>query len=206
MRTMLCLGDSLTEGTEIPVGHGWPALVSNALDLEVMNAGIGGDTTAGMLARLPVLLAANEPAFVFILGGTNDLWWGWEVNAVLGNLFSMVVQTRHHGITPIIGLPLPVHVAAAKAADFSPPLGGYDRLAQKLEALAEALIFHATESEVVSIDLYRSFLLDGNQVDKTLFLPDGLHPNRPGQQLIATAIASGFVSHFNFPGGTQANG
>jgi lysophospholipase L1-like esterase len=192
MKTLICLGDSLTEAADIPVGHGWPALVSNALDLEVINAGIGGDTTAGMLARLPVLLAAKTPAFVFFMGGTNDLWWGWEVNTVVGNLFSMVVQARHHGIAPIIGLPLPVNVAAAKAADFSPPLEGYDRFSQKLEALAEALIFHAAESEVAVVDLYRPFMEDGHKVRSTLYLPDGLHPNRTGHQIIAQELLTAF--------------
>ncbi len=192
MKTLMCIGDSLTESADIPVGHGWPALVSNALDLEVINAGIGGDTTAGMLARFPVLLAAKTPAFVFMLGGTNDLWWGWEVNTVLGNLFSMVVQARHHAITPVIGLPLPVNVATAKAADFSPPLDGYHRLSKKLEALTEALIFHATESEVAVVDLYRPFMEDAHKVRSTFFLPDGLHPNRTGHQVIAQELLTVF--------------
>jgi lysophospholipase L1-like esterase len=198
MKTLICIGDSLTEAADIPVGHGWPALVSNALDLEVINAGIGGDTTAGMLARFPVLLAAKTPAFVFFMGGTNDLWWGWEVNTVLGNLFSMVVQARHHGIAPIIGLPLPVNVAAAKAADFSPPLEGYDRLSQKLEALAEALIFHATESEVAMVDLYWPFMDETDTVRSECFLPDGLHPDRAGHQMIARAIGTVFKRAFLF--------
>jgi lysophospholipase L1-like esterase len=78
MTTMICIGDSLTEGTDIPVGHTWPALVANALSLEVINCGIGGDTTNGMLSRFYPDVVDRRPAFVFIMGGTNDLWWGWE--------------------------------------------------------------------------------------------------------------------------------
>lgn len=196
MKTLICIGDSLTEAADIPVGHEWPALTANGLDLEVINAGIGGDTTQGMLARFHPVVIAAKPHFVFIMGGTNDLWWGWEVNTVLGNLFSMVVQARHHGIAPVIGLPLPVNLAAAKAADFSPPLDGYHRLSQKLEALTEALIFHATESEVAVVDLYRPFLEDARKVRSTLFLPDGLHPNRTGHQVIAQELLTVFRQTF----------
>ncbi len=192
MTTILCIGDSLTEGTDIPVGQSWTALVANALNVEVINAGIGGDTSAGMLARFHAQVVIRQPAYVFIMGGTNDLWWGWEVNTVLGNIFSMVVQARHHGIAPVIGLPLPVNVPAAKAADFSPPLDGYDRLTDKLDALAEALIFHATESDVAVVDLHRPFLTDNRQVKTDLFLIDGLHPNANGHRTIAAEIAGRF--------------
>ena len=198
MKTMLCIGDSLTEGTDIPVGHTWTALVANTLNLEVVNGGIGGDTTAGMLARFHWQVTAGKPAFVFIMGGTNDLWWGWEVNTVLGNLFSMVVQARHVGIAPVIGLPLPVNVSAAKAGDFSPPLGGYDQFSDKLDALVEALVFHSTESEVPVVDLYRPFMVDNRQVRNEFFLPDGLHPSRAGHKAIASETAAVFRRDFNF--------
>jgi PAS domain S-box-containing protein len=127
MQTLICIGDSLTEGADIPVGHTWPALAANALSLKVVNGGIGGDTTGGMLSRFYPQVAAEKPAFVLIMGGTNDLWWGLDVNSILANLFSMVVQARHHGIAPVIGVPLPVDVTAARASDFLPPWGGYAR-------------------------------------------------------------------------------
>ena len=198
MKTLICMGDSLTEGSDIPVGHTWSELAGNALNIEVVNGGIGGDTSAGMLARFHGQLSARKPSFVFILGGTNDLWWGWEVNTVLGNLFSMVVQARHQGAAPVIGLPLPVNIPAAKAAGFSPPMDGYDRFIEKLEALVDALIVHASESEVVLVDLHGPFLTDQRIIKEALFLPDGLHPNRAGHQVIADAVVAAFRQDFGF--------
>jgi len=198
MKTIICIGDSLTEGTDTPTGHTWPALLSNALNLDVINCGIGGDTTQGMLSRLYPEVIGRKPEFVFIMGGTNDLWWGCEVNTTLANLFSMVVQARHHGIAPVIGLPLPVNVAAAKAGDFSPPQGGYGRFTEKLEALVKELIRHAAESEVAGIDLHRPFLEGNRQVRADLFLPDGLHPNKAGHLVIAKEITSIFKQELNF--------
>lgn len=198
MKALFCMGDSLTEGADIPVGHTWPSMVGNALNLDVINCGIGGDTTAGMLSRFYPEVVAKMPAFVYIMGGTNDLWWGLEVNTVLGNLFSMVVQARHYGIAPVMGLPLPVNVPAARAADFSPPLGGYNRFAKKMDTLLEALVFHTTESEVPLIDLYRPFLSDNGQIRDALFLPDGLHPNPSGHRTVASTICDGFRKWFHF--------
>jgi len=198
VKTLVCMGDSLTEGSDIPVGHTWPAMVGNALNVDVINCGIGGDTTAGMLARFYPEVVERSPAFVLIMGGTNDLWWGLEVNTILGTLFSMVVQARHHGITPILGLPLPVNVPAARAADFSPPLEGYDRFKKKMEALLEALVSHAVESEVALIDLHRPFLSDKQRIREDLFLPDGLHPNPSGHRTVASTICDSFRQWFHF--------
>ena len=198
MKTMVCIGDSLTEGTDIPAGHTWPALVSNALNLDVINCGIGGDTTQGMLSRFYPEVVGRKPELAFIMGGTNDLWWGWEVNTILGNLFSMIFQARHHGIVPVIGLPMPVNIPAAQTNDFAPPQGGYGRFAEKMEEMLKELTIHATESEVPFVDLHRPFLGDNRQVKADLFLPDGLHPNKTGHLAIAGKMTSVFRQDFNF--------
>lgn len=198
MTTILCIGDSLTEGADIPEGHAWTDLAANALKVDIVNAGIGGDTSAGMLARFFCLADGRRPGFVFILGGTNDLWWGWEINTVLGHLFSMAVQARHLGIAPLIGLPLPVDVAAASAADFDPPLEGYARFNEKMKALVEALIVHARASEVAVVDLYHPFLTEPRMIRSDLFLPDGLHPNLAGHRAIADAVVHAFNHGFDF--------
>ena len=188
MKTLICMGDSLTEGADIPVGHTWPVLVGNALNIEVINCGIGGDTTAGMLARLHPEVIAKGPAMALIMGGTNDLWWGLPINAVLANLFSMVFQCRHYDITPAIGLPPPVHTALADQNAFSPPWDGYDRFGRQMDRLVETLTLQATESEVVLINLYRPFVSPTGMVKENLYLPDGLHPNRSGHQTMAAVM------------------
>ena len=199
MKTLICIGDSLTEGTDIPVGHTWPALVGNTLNMKVVNCGIGGDTTAGMLARFHSEVVVRQPAFAFIMGGTNDLWWGLDINAILANLFSMVVQARHCKIAPVMALPLPVHAGLASQNDFSPPWDGYDRFTRQLERLTEKITRYAHESEVVLVDLYRPFFSDEGGVHGELFLADGLHPNGKGHQTVATTIGRTFSQQFLFP-------
>lgn len=192
------MGDSLTEGADIVTGHTWPSLVGNALTLDVSNFGIGGDTTQGMLSRFYPEVIQLKPDYVFIMGGTNDLWWDWEVKTILGNIFSMSFQARYHGITPVIGLPIPVDVESAQKACFTPPLQGYERMVEVLIDLVDKLTTYATDSEIPVIDLHQPFLKDDQKVNSTMFLDDGLHPNQRGQQLIADSIIKSFREIFRF--------
>jgi len=56
---LVCLGDSLTYGYKIKPSEAWPSLIiSQKCDnVEVLNKGILGDTTGGMLAQAPRILS-----------------------------------------------------------------------------------------------------------------------------------------------------
>src|SRR4026209_2465757 len=54
---ILAFGDSLTAGSGLPPGSGYPEILQKELDkrgyaYRVVNAGIGGDTSGGGLARI----------------------------------------------------------------------------------------------------------------------------------------------------------
>jgi lysophospholipase L1-like esterase len=198
MIKIICLGDSITEGKDIEKGFRWASLAANALGLEILNCGIGGDTTQGMLARFYPEVVSRKPAFVLILGGTNDLWWGAEINTILANIFSIVCQARYHDITPIIGLPLPIHLPFVQQQAYAPPLGGYEQFLAKLDNLVACLAPVASDSEVPVVDFNRDFRLANGAADDSLFLDDGLHPNRTGQAKIAATLVSQMRSVFHF--------
>ena len=198
MKTIVCIGDSLTQGADIPVGHAWPSLTANALGVNVVNCGIGGDTTQGMLSRFYPEVIARKPDFACIMGGTNDLWWGLAVKTILGNIFSAVFQARHHGITPVIGLPTPIDGQAAAQGDFSAPSGGYERFSETLSGLVHKLAAVAKESDVPVIDFHRAFLQENGSADSSLFLEDGLHPNPRGHLIMAEKTAALFRETFKF--------
>lgn len=46
---IVCIGDSLTEGLGVNKENAWPALLRSELNVEVINRGISGDTTSGMI-------------------------------------------------------------------------------------------------------------------------------------------------------------
>ena len=71
-------------------------------------------------------------------------------------------------------------------------------LTEKIEVLIGELTRHATESEVVIVDLHRRFLKHRRQVRPDLFLPDGLHPNQAGHLTIAQGVVPVIREVLNF--------
>ncbi len=80
---IVMIGNSLTEQ-----GGNW----STRLDIEgVINRGISGDNTQGVLARLGEIICA-KPKSVFIMIGTNDLWTDFSVEEV-GESIDLIAST-----------------------------------------------------------------------------------------------------------------
>ena len=189
MRTIICLGDSLTQGADLDPSRTWPGLADNALaGVAVVNQGIGGDTTGGMLARFPSVIVPAKPDLLLILGGSNDLWFGLDRRIIVANVYALVSQARFHSITPLVATPLPFVADVVKAQPWLPPPGGYGVMAQELAALRTDLARAAESSEVLCLDLYSRFCDADGVVQSRFFLEDGVHPNYPGHQRIARAL------------------
>ena len=185
MKTIACHGDSLTEGTDLDKKDTWPALVENELKVEIINSGISGDTTGGLLSRFYNDVIRHRPEVVIILGGTNDLWWDLGINTIQANIFAMACQAQHHNIVPVIGLPLPVYLQAAQKQDMLEPAGGYENCVEKMSELIKALSASADKSEVPCLDYYHAFFDKRGNVMGKYFFEDGLHPNKLGHRLMA---------------------
>ena len=77
--TIVCLGDSITGACDLALFIKWPQILDllcaaacGRERVRVLNRGIAGDTTAGMLARLERDVLVNQPAIVVLLAGGND--------------------------------------------------------------------------------------------------------------------------------------
>ena len=75
---IVVLGDSITAGYGLSRDQAYPALVQKRLDaegydLEVMNAGVPGDTTAGGVRRLDWVLNDDVRILIVALGGNDGL-------------------------------------------------------------------------------------------------------------------------------------
>jgi lysophospholipase L1-like esterase len=184
-RTLICHGDSLTEGPDVDHPFTWPSQVAHRLNINVVNGGIGGDTTGGLLGRFYLQVVQQRPDFVLIMGGTNDLWWGLDLALIRANIFSMTCQANHHDILPLVGLPLPIAVAKARLQDFAAPEVGYAQFEKHLAALVKALSLAAGQNEVACLDFYTPFVDDAGRPLEKYFLDDGLHPNQAGHRLMA---------------------
>jgi lysophospholipase L1-like esterase len=197
MKTLVCHGDSLTEASDLDRQSIWPSLVGRRIKINVLNSGIDGDTTAGLLSRFYHDVVRHGPDYVLIMGGTNDLWWNLDMKLIQANIFTMTCQAEYHNIVPLVGLPLPMVVERARKQDFMAPQGGYQKCVEKLAALAKTLTMLAQQNKIACLDFYQPFFNDTGAVQENYFLEDGLHPNENGHRLMAQKIAELLQGLFN---------
>lgn len=74
-------GDSITEMCDVSLYYP---------EFEIINRGISGDTTSGMLERLQDNLLDIEPSTVVFLGGTNDIGKNVPIEEIAGNIESIL--------------------------------------------------------------------------------------------------------------------
>ncbi len=173
--TVAALGDSLTQGYGLPPEDGFVPqleawLADHGADVEVINAGVSGDTTAGGLSRVDWTLTPEVDAMIVTLGG-NDLLRGIDPAVSKANLDGVL--------------------AAADAADVEVLLVG-------LEALGNYGPEYKAAFDAMYGDLAAKWdvPLAGGFLDAVTDLPDraramqdymqadGIHPNAGGVALI----------------------
>lgn len=170
---LLVLGDSLTAHHGLPEVQGWVALLQQQLDeqerdIQLINAGISGDTTAGGLSRLPALLQAHQPSWVLIELGANDGLRGLPPAEIKRNLLGMIDLTRTAGARPLLaGMQLPLNYGEYYRSRF-------------------AAVFTETAAQTNTPLL--PFLLEGVGGVAALNLPDGIHPNAAGQLRVRDTV------------------
>jgi lysophospholipase L1-like esterase len=196
MKTIVCHGDSLTEGADLSPGYTWPLLVENQIMVKIINSGIGGDTSGGLLGRFYHDVVQHKPEMVLIMGGTNDLWWNLDINLIQANIFAMTCQAEYHKIAPVVGLPLPLYMQKIRQQKMMAPIGGWKNCVQKLDHLVDALATSAKESDIAVLDFYHPFFDGNGEVQGQYFLEDGLHPNKDGHLLMAATAARFLKSSF----------
>lgn len=122
---MLVVGDSLSAEYGIARGSGWVALLAERLmarkpALQVVNASISGDTTAGGRSRLPALLALHKPAVVVIELGGNDALRGLPIASTRDNLMTMVNAAQQAGAKVLlVGMQVPPNYGRAYTDEFA---------------------------------------------------------------------------------------
>lgn len=116
---IVCLGASNTEGYGVAPGQSYPARLHALLSAagvrsEVLNAGISGDTTSGMLSRLEREVPADTRLVIF-QPGINDLY---DLARREANIAEIKARLTHRGITIVMldntvirGLPPAVQAA-----------------------------------------------------------------------------------------------
>ena len=166
------LGDSLTAGYGVAEADAFPALVADGLqraghDVDVLNAGVSGDTSAGGVSRIDWVLRARPDVLVLELGG-NDALRGQPLENTERNLRIIVERPREAGARVIIlGMDVPTN--------YGPDYGG--RFSAMYARIAEDLNVTYVPGFIREVGLNRS-----------LMQLDGIHPTAAGHRRLAELL------------------
>jgi acyl-CoA thioesterase I len=169
---LVALGDSLSAGYNLPQEAAFPVALERALKakgykVEVANAGVSGDTSSGGLDRLDWSVPDGTDGVILELGA-NDMLRGLDPAGTRRNIEAIVERLKSRNI--------PVMLAGMYASRNLGP-----DYVQKFDSIYPDI---AKKHDLV---LY-PFFLDGVAGDRSLNLPDGLHPTAKGVEIIVERI------------------
>ena len=123
--TVLVVGDSMSAEYGLERGSGWVALLEKRLSthkpaVQVVNASVSGDTTAGGRARLAALLRQHQPSVVVLELGGNDALRGLPLQSSQDNLQWMTRSAQQAGARVLlVGMQVPPNYGARYTEQFA---------------------------------------------------------------------------------------
>jgi len=173
---ILILGDSLTEGYGVSPGDAYPHLLEEKLNanrqpgtpfFEVINGGVTGSTTSGGLSRIEWHLKSPPHLLIVALGG-NDGLRGIPPSETQKNLGKIIQRAQQKNVSVLLaGMKLP--------PNYGP------QYTKKFQNIFPQL---ADEHGLPLLP----FLLQGVGGNPHMNLPDRIHPNAAGHQLICETV------------------
>ena len=168
--SIMFIGDSLTAGFQLNVTDAYPAIIQHQVGTEtiqVINAGVSGDTTFSVLDRLDITLQST-PNMVFLCIGANDGLRGISPDLTKKNITTIVQTLKQRNIAVILaGMSLPKNYSQAYIDSF------------------ETIFRDVAKNEQLP---FMPFLLKDVVGVPTLNLNDRIHPNKNGHKVIAKNV------------------
>jgi len=169
---IVAFGDSLTVGYGLPATDAFPVKLAHALEakgikVQIVNAGVSGDTASGGLARLDWSLPSDTDAVILELGA-NDAMRGIDPAVTRQALAAILTKLKERGVAVLLcGMYAPPNMGA----DFE---RAYQRMYPQLARSYDAILY--------------PFFLDGVAGHREHNQADGIHPTSKGVDLIVKAI------------------
>lgn len=156
------VGDSIT-------ASGWPGILEGMLGKPVINRGSGGSTTAEGIGQAASALSRDNPGYLLIQYGANDVIHNYNIDTSVNNLRAIVRQAKANQTIPVV-------------ATLTPMGGDHEVFDGQAGKLSNAIRDMADQEGAAVADVASSFGGD------TTLLRDGLHPNDAGKQEIAATF------------------
>lgn len=175
--TIVAFGDSLIQGYGLAQGDGFVPqmqawLEAEGAEVQLINAGVSGDTTMGGLSRAAWTLSPDVDAMIVTLGG-NDFLRGLDPAASKANLAGIIEVAQQAGVEVLLtGMQAPGNFGPGYKQQFD---AMYGTLAEEYDTLLVESFFLAFEGEDIA-------------EMQDLMQADGLHPNKEGVGQIVAAL------------------
>lgn len=195
---ILFFGDSITEAgrnllDKRDLGVGYVKIVAGKLrllypetELHFLNCGVGGNTTADLLARVQEDVAEEQPDCVVLQIGINDVWRRFSVGEIVtpeqfrSNYEQIVEALKATGAKLVIIQPFLLKIDDKQR--FRPYLNEFI-----------AIIREIAEREKIPVvpmdEIFRGASLD---ISPSQFSADGVHPTHRGCRYIADFLIKEF--------------
>jgi acyl-CoA thioesterase I len=165
---MVVLGDSLSAGLGLPASAAFPtrlqkSLQDNGIDVDMINAGVSGDTSSGGRDRLDWSVPEGTQAVIVELGA-NDALRGVDPAITRSALSDILTRLKARKIAVLL------------CGMLAPPNYGSD-YSTRFNAIYPDL------AKAFAVPLY-PFFLQGVATDAKLNQADGIHPTAEGVDVI----------------------
>src|SRR3979411_1006227 len=169
---MVVLGDSLSAGLGLSAASAFPArlqksLKINGIDVDMINAGVSGDTSSGGRDRLDWAVPPGTDAVILELGA-HDALRGTDPKVTRAALTDITTQMQGRGVAVLL------------CGMVAPPNYGSD-YASRFNAIYPDL------AKSFGVPLY-PFFLEGVVADAKLNQADGMHPTADGVDIVVKNI------------------
>lgn len=177
---IICLGDSLTYAYLLPREKAWPRLLEELCGQKVINLGINGDTTNGMLVRFNSDKEIEKARIMIVMGGVNDFFSSLSANQAFNNLKTIIAHANYKGIK-IYLMTVP---RLLETEDYL-YMEKFKEINRKIDRLRELTFEHKNFENFEIIDLYSYFQKEKFSEEDYL---DGLHFNEKTNEKIAEFV------------------
>lgn len=184
MAKIVMLGDSLTAGYGVRPQKGWAYQLRELYpEHDFFLRGVLGDTIEGMLERARICLQETQPDMLFLLGGSNDLLLGRNVEAVLHSIRQIHRLCQANQVRLILLICPEVTRHPGPYAWF--PASEVEWLLDRFQRLGQRLREYARNCGLMYVDIPKIF---AGMEEEEIFLEDGVHLTEAAHQKMAQFI------------------
>ena len=170
--TIVCVGDSLTEGYGLAEEQAYPAVLKQKLLADghpyaVINAGISGETSSGTLSRINWIMTL-KPDIVLLETGANDGLRGTDPELTRQNIRAIVQTLKRQNVIVILaGMEMLRNMGTAYTTAFR-----------------EIYTTIAEEEHLLRIPFFLADVAGNPRLNQT----DGIHPTAEGYKIVVETI------------------